>query len=358
MNMKKNESLLNNDLIKDFRNNLRFTDIKDKIICFVPEWDDYNFLNFPRDIEWKNIIFFLNQENIFQKIHFHLNNNSCLEFIATQEISSENDFFKELGNQNLKKAFKNIDLFNNQAAKKQGSGNLFNAYLSGINRLNSLTKNAINVFPNDKPFNINPNKTKTIKSNIKILCLDYELFNGKLIYKFLDFSEHYLQQKKLSSEKLNNKQYRFFSELNPLLIINFWVKASEIINKLKKGSFNDEDSSEISFLSKNNLQNIKKPLFWSGVEENGFIFKKINNTGKTNTDNKMIDVRFFYSFGHLLFFELAKMIIGGRCRSCGKLLPKNYKGLYCPKSNKKCALARNREKQRKHYTKLKTLTRS
>lgn len=359
MNIKKNESLLEGDLVKDFRNNFRFTDIKDKIICFIPEWDDYNFLNIPTYTEWRNLMFALNQESLFQKIHFYLNSEDHLEFVATQEISREDVFFNELNNESLKKMVKNIDLIHKKSSKNVKLGRLINNYITTVDNLNSLTKHSADVFPNTAPYQDSISKPNTIKSKVRILCVDYEFFNEKFIYKFLNFIEHYLQGKPLNPEKLKTPQYKLFYELNPNLIGNFWVKASEIINKVKNGNFNDKDFSEISFLSRNNLQNIKKPVFWSEVENNnGFLYKNNNSANKKNKETKMMDIRFFYSFSHLLFFELTKMIIGGRCKACGKLLPTKYKGLYCPKSNKKCSLARNREKQRKHYTKLKNLTSS
>jgi len=215
----------------------------------------------------------------------------------------------------------------------------------------------LNVLPDDIYGNKMLKAYKKIKvEKVKVIAIDYSILQSSILKAFLDYIENYE----------NNKDWKGNKKILISLLknISFEVKTdtyleiAKTIKKIDNSTLNNVDSDLIEYRSINHLQNIDKPFFWNSVEQNGFYCEN-NNKIKIKFQNKKIDVNFFYSLSSLLFYEIAQSLKKSkRCLNCGQLLPSNHQGKYCSNKNKKCQAERNRNKQRKHASKIKQLTKA
>jgi len=192
--------------------------------------------------------------------------------------------------------------------------------------------------------------------SINILCVDYKHFPYFILTHFLKYMlAAYKKEKLVISDELKPLYQLFRLASADIKIVTLsWLKI--YIDRAFNSTLKINDWDQIEFLSMNHLQNITLPAFWENTHKKGYLCHGNAKNIKRGQSDQQKDVRIFYSFESLLFYELRNCLKRiKRCANCGAIIsledPK-YKGRYCPPRSENydiCAVERNRKRQNKHY---------
>lgn len=331
---------------------LGFTDVKDKIICFIPEWerDKQNEIPAnPPEVE----TYQANESSIFQTARYYLLEQGSHQFLAYRELGREerspadrkrfygsNPDFKEL-NDLFKRHLK--DLIPDKRRRTIYELN---------ERLRTLVDDHIRV-SEDSPIDREFLENKTVeKFRLSVLCLDYKYFTQNLTYEFVRHCESPSKAPHVSEELL--PLFDLFKRASMEIKMDTFWRIARIIRHAAKNELTPEDEDDMDYLSMNHVQNIKVPDFWNATKRRGYTCPTWNDPKNYLPCAGKADFRFFYSFESFLIFDLKNRLLKvRRCRNCKSIMPVGYMGKYCPPnaaSYAVCRKERNRKRQQKHYS--------
>lgn len=338
---------------------------KDKVVCFVSDWEAYKSSSIMLGIDPGDEKYVLKEENIFRYTRGMFLLEGHISFLLFRQFDKKMfledcwdgvDPMAKKGFEALKKG-----VFNNPKEEKKFEIDL---------KLREATDH-ISILPDTPDFRkFQENNKKTVDQHeLKILSVDYSLFPYGILFEFLKYMNYLalLRNKKEIKEKISPELaplHRLFLGSSLNVRIFYATKIVEIIEKIyKKEIMTVAEMDEINFLSKNHLQEIDKPRIWRYVESNGGYLCKGNlrrkpESGGSREDDGKISVRFFYSLSSLLFWELLQCINSvRRCENCNEPLPakrngKIFKGKNCIKGMRSFSTC-NKERLRKRQKEFK-----
>ena len=363
-----------NSISEKARKILRLPDLKDKVICFIPEWERHKFDMSNTEITEKEYL--LNEKFIFYVARDILLGKGIFSFLVFREFKNQDDkptkqeieelekelpWLKDFGDKTysfskaskeLKRKIKNIRNLKIKSREEK-------EYYKLTYRQEELVNGNIFILPrtSDNKIFLSSRKISEQKSLI-ILCIDYRKFSPySVLYNFIRYSESYLNKKNIKIRAKLSPLYNIFPEAS-LSVQSFgFAKLEEFINKIVNKSITPKEMDQIKNISTNHIQHINVPSFWESVKEKEYLCEYNKNGTVFNKNTKKDDFRFFYSLESLLFWELKNCLIKvKRCQNCNSILPDGFVGKYCPeksKTFKKCEKIRNRVRQRKYYYKAK-----
>jgi hypothetical protein len=303
--------------IKKIIKMLKVPKLEDKVICFITQWErgeDYLFPLKPQEKEYK-----FDEQRLFPFMTRYTLLNENLSFVAYE--GEENDEIK-----------------------------------------------IIRVIP-DTPES-RPILDKKLRSQfkIKVLCIDYKFFARNIAYDFFRHIEEPIFGMARRTKTLDKDAiplFDLFRDVSMNTKFSFKSRINLLIETVEKGKFSDMEQDFIEYRSRNHIQNIFVPSFWHKVREKGFLceYNKLNvgdEEKKMPTDGETReDVRFFYSFEALIYWELKNIFAKAkRCKNCNALLPLGLPSKrgwdYCTKGSPnydKCRKERQNMRSAKSYRK-------
>lgn len=343
--------------------------LKDKVLCFMGSWERTKITPYmPTEEEEKEYIF--EELALFEVAKSWWQKQGDFSFVAFREFT-DNINYEDIDFDNIEKTKKKCPISQPESKTFRSDFNY------QIDLSNFLTKNSLAYFElqqkqrdlighhiNILPKSVKYDYIKHLKETdrlvdwhkINILCIDYAHFPYFVISHFLKYAEIMFEKKEIVVSNDLKPLYQLFRLTSPdvKMVTLYWLKY--YIDKAFSNSLKVDDWDRIEFLSMNHLQNIHIPSFWSSVSKQGYLCDGNTKNLQTKLSDKQEDIRIFYSFESLLFYEFKNRLKRiKRCVNCGAIIgldnPK-YKGRYCPADSENyavCCIERNRKRQKKHY---------
>lgn len=342
---------------------LAFPKTEEKVICFLPSWERYMFSVLQNDADYDNEDFIVNEHIIYNNIRAHYLKDGMLQYRAIQKFNDDYIDEKKLSkivksNPSTQEEEKILKDWKNKFFRNEKKRTLFDIK----NKFNYLVERRIEVYPNDDIFKTILKKDELANFGIvNILCVDYKYFPYSIIKNYIKYYEILTRQKPNDVKDNLKPLFKLFGSSKADITLEIYPQIAKIIHKVYTNQFSVEEQDELEFLSSNHLQNIQLPVFWPDVVKKGYLCQyNLNDLDMASfkKTEKKYDIRFFYSFQSLLFYELKQMLTKvKRCKNCNHPLPQKHQGLYCNKGSnnyKECNKERNRNRQKRHYNLTKT----
>jgi hypothetical protein len=325
------------DFFEKARKLFDMPDLRDKVICFIPEWEKPTFYNLP--VEFEEKYFLADQSKALLKARSLLLQQGALSFVVNKEIKAN------CHNSKLdKEAAEIVEVATKSPSKRE--------YLKRSIQLESLLKDDLEVLPFSEKAPSKRESEILLSKKVNALCIDYQEPAKNFLFEFLKISEGYLKPKPKDKEPLE----KLFREASLDVVMFLSNEIKELLERALEGKLTLEDQDKMEYLSASHIQNIPIPLFWDKVKNSGFLcqYNQLDNFQKKEEENNSKeDFRFFYSLEAFLFWELKnRLLVSRRCKNCNYPLPKGFSGSYCQKGSsnfENCHKERLRSRQKKHH---------
>lgn len=339
---------------------------KDKVVCFVSDWERHKLSKFWKGVETRDREYMLKEEYAFSLARSKFLHEGCLSFILFSlsnngKISKNN--FKEIDPM-VKMGFTEMQKW------ARGNPQALEGFRSSS--ISGGTDKFIGVLEDKPNFRkiLENNKNVFDQHQLKILCLDYAISSDGVLFNFIRYADR-IKKTRLTGKA---KEIKIEPDLSPLYEIfnvaskdvgTFYLQEIiRIVEKIySKEPLSVDEMDEINFLSANHLQEIDRPPIWNFMKSNnGYLcegnLKQEPDPRDSNNNSEKISVRFFYSLSSLLFWELLQCINSvRRCDNCNEPLPakrngKIFKGKNCIKGMRSFSVC-NKERLRKRQKEFK-----
>ena len=366
--MKNEEKTKKPDAYEQGRKIFGLPELKDKVICFISSWErTKTSFYMPAEDDEKEYSF--EELALFESARSWWQREGDFSFVAFREFADMD--YEGIDFEEIKKTKKDCPI--NPPKEK----NVLSEINYQIDLSKFLTKRSLAYFQLQQkerdmighnisilPTSANYDYIKLLKEEdrlvdwhrVNILCIDYKHFPYFVLSHFLKYTSSKIKKENLIVSEDLKPLYELFGSTSPdvRMATIYWLE--HYINQAFSSSLKVNDWDKIEFLSMNHLQNTRVPIFWENVSKQGYLCRGNVKDLPLGMTDKQEDVRFFYSFESLLFYELRNRLKRiKRCINCGSIIgldnPK-YKGRYCPPNSENyasCCIERNRKRQKKHY---------